>query len=413
MHFSKTGQVRVVTHYLVRNGSDPTVLSVVGCQNGRHGTPGFRAPNTAHNFEECQAADIWAFGVIVMLAVSPMGRSVQECEEYERKLYQAVESRHFPTFLAHVLDQLGQCHAPQQSPTRKILLQIAKIESGGVDEESDPELLVQRSSVWNLLQLAFKLLHPQPDLRLKLRDVFLSRFVRSYLADSPELQRQLLLEGLLVPGRRFPNGKTLNPSLLVLLPGLGLEVFALVDTAEGDLAGGYSGTLQARTVGNSADCASKFSFHTLCGDAWELGGSPGPDRKLLAMVSASAVGSLFASSRVRPDVASSGNVSRVDRLTRPAEVLPDSSVDGESMGVVWMRARTFINWGTKYDWDYNWATLAGGHKLSPEEIEEMIRAQGRPLPDYVKEMIQRRRQEVLGQYPDAPRPAGELCPVEF
>jgi hypothetical protein len=377
-------------------------MRVIGARDGRYGTVGYRPEREATTFQEVGSTDMWAMGVIALGPVVPMGRETSTCAALEDRIYHATNDRQFQTFLAFVAER--QESGAAKSP---LLLQVAQLAGGQPVSETEPLTLARVSCLRSLLELCFGCLHPDAQMRLTPGGAYVSRFVTEYIADNEELERRLLYEGLLVDGRVHPDGQIQNPCVIILIPMIGLCVFALIDTAKGAPVSGYGGILQAPIGHGCVPCAEAYSFHTLPLGAHVLNGTPCPECPLLDLQMACAVGSMYNSCRQDPSVRSTnGNVELPDRLGCRLQdpVSPDQKVK-----VVGMNARDFIEWGSMFCWNYDWAKVRGGWAWSQEEIEYRQRAHSGPLPALVQEIIGRRRQEVLAQYQDAERPPGEVC----
>ena len=359
--------------------------------SGWRGSLGYRVPGTVQSETERTAADVWSAGVMLLELFCPMPVDVEERRARETAVVGAVQERDFSTFMEYVLslvlkDSLGG----------KFLSEIIKHSAGSASFlVEDPVGQIRRENVLNLLRLAFDCLHPDASERCTPQGALLSNFCSDYISESKQKEEELVKEGVVFRGGHTVSGKTQKDCVGFLVPVQGLLVVSLFDTAADTPAGKYAGVCEAIPGTNEPMSARRLRRHILPSNGEGLDGDPGgPDLTLDDLVDMSAPGSLFASCRKDPsqNEPASANVAIPGRVKGVVEM---DDIRGKKVKAIDMFTCQYITWGTLYCWSYNWARVSGVDAYSSDEILRRQKAHKQGLPEYVKSIILRRREEAL------------------
>ena len=316
----------------------------------------------------------------------------------EHVIWSALEGGDYSVFLECVRGFLPQTVNPiHKNSGQHIMERIAQ-----ADQESDPVMQIRRDTVSGLLKLAFQCCTSPREFCA--RKALVDGFLVDYIPGSAEKERMLVMEGMTFTGQftDTKSGKVQKDSLVLLVPGQGLQVVALLDTASNAPVGYYGGVFCSPGQNHHSWSAARCRLHLLPADTLAIDGCPsGPHLFLEDLLEISAPGSLFASSSYSPDdsIINSGNVAVPSRC---GALTPLIVRDLEVRGVM-MYSSQFISRGSVYAWPYNWARISGANAYSRDEIQRRQKACGAGLPEYTKSIIQMQRARALaaGGFDDA------------
>ena len=332
------------------------------------GTPGSQPPfKLDGKFEGSCRANIWQVAVIILELFLPVPYIRTDAESYQQTLYQAVLRCNFEKFMRYAL---GDKPCPSDSCRQCLEL------------------------VYNLFQDAQSKQEPVAIITRAL----ISEFALCYIAETAEMDRLLTTEGIVVDGRMHEGERIQRPLVMLKARKIGLLVFSLLDSKEGDIASPYAGRIVQGPSGNILSSAN-FIMHGLpLGNGHLLDGQPCEDLPLSTLVSAGAVGSLFVSSRIDPDKDLPGNIGLPNRLG--ASALKRQTVDGVEFDSVDMIYRTNTRYGQPCAWSYKWGNGGGSVAIPKGMVEACKRRKGR-IDDLMYgetlDIVMKRRLEILGQ----------------
>ena len=338
-----------------------------------------------------QGADIVSAGMMLLEPLLNLLEDSEARRAREHVIWSALEGGDYSVFLECVRGFLPQTVNPiHKNSGQHIMERIAQ-----ADQESDPVMQIRRDTVSCLLKLAFQCgTSPR---EVCARKALLDGFLVDYIPVSAAKERILVMEGMTFTGQftDTKSGKVQKDSLVLLVPGQGLQVVALLDTASNAPVGYYGGVFCSPGQNHHSWSAARCRLHLLPADTLAIDGCPsGPHLFLEDLLDISAPGSLFASSKFNPDDnRNSGNVAIPPRCA--SGVSTPLTVRDLEVCVIMMYSSKFISWGSVYAWPYNWARISGANAYSEDEIRRRQQAFRAGLPEYTKSIIQRQRARAL------------------
>jgi len=311
--------------------------------------------------------------------------------ELEENIYGKLQAGSFPDLVDWVLGRLPSSVNPSQKGSGRYILE--QLQHDPQVAESDPVMHIRQASVKSLLILALKCCGRDGSAK----DGLLDGFLANYIPVSAEKEGMLVKEGERVLGGYLDgkSGERQKSCLVLLVPGQGLQVVALLDTAPGAPVGYYAGIFGPPGQNHHAWSAKRCRQHILPADTLSIDGCPGgPDLFLADLLEISAPGSLFASSRSDPSDSNcnSGNVSVPARNSKMLTIFEIRELDVRGL---MMFSSQKIEWGSPYAWPYDWARVSGADAFSKQEISRRMGTYQAGLPEYTREIICKQRQYAL------------------
>ena len=371
------------------------------------------------DFTEGALADGYCFGIISALPYLLMRDNFDASAEllkFEKELETVLsvsEDERFQSFRDYVSSKVSS----DCTKTRKTLFQIGNLENGVQDTESDPHSILHRDFVASWLRYSYFFLTTRIEKKKgdTMKNGLISSFARDFLPAN-YVEEMKLLNGLFIDGFTYPDEIIQNPSLVLWVPHMGMNVFGMVDAVDGDAVAAYGGDLETRDRSDSMQCFSTFSLHTIACGGNQINATP--RNQLSRFEYGRCIGGLIASSRKVHNKSRQGNIHLIDRLAKDVREMPIKEGQRKLHAKI-MYARGFVPWGAMYDWNYDFAHYCGG-VLPDDEIEKESRAYQAPLPSYIMDIIRARRAEVIrtAKYFDAKKPLSEppkgaFCFVEY
>ncbi len=158
--------------------------------------------------------------------------------------------------------------------------------------------------------------------------------------------------------------------------------------------GGYDGIYSFQVSRDTVKCSEWYSLHVLLAGVMQIDGTPGIIVSLDNLVNAGCPGSLFSSSIIDPLKPYEGNVSNPHT---PRQISPQhfTDEDGTQVHSYTMNARTDIEWGTPFRWNYDWVH-ACGRSLNDEQVLKLKEVH-KTTSKHTKDIVKRLCQEVLDE----------------
>lgn len=340
------------------------------------GTHGFRAPFKAETLEGGHYTDIWAAGASITRLFR---RHRQIGIQFEEQLHAVVQRQDFEEFLNFALE--GKDRTQMKDSCRRLLrLAYQMFQSTPFDGRTC-----------------------RPPDKVIINALF-SEFSLCYIYEEHELERKLCAEGIVIDGKIHSDTRIQRPVLLIKHGLLGLLLLTIFRSGIGDPACEYFG--RKRFVPNHAETtAASFSMHSVSlGSSMILDATPCKELPLHVIIKSGRVGGLIMSSRTDPGTSVAGNIHLVSRLNGPRSSVPVQGFEGTSFESILMFFRMAVEGGKVMNWDYPWANAQSGLGLSPEQIEEAMRAS---TPAAIAEMevqwrdrVQAHKKALLEKHPD-------------
>ena len=378
-------------------------LEVIGC-----GHPGF-LPRKAARLEGVGASDCFAFGVMCLL---PM-----VSKHDDGGVWQDASEGTFQAFVERVL-QLHSSLRPAD-PLHQSGEAVLKRVAGSLDPQPCPQttsvdrtVLFRMETMVDLLDLAYELLKGG----FAMEDAFRKAWLGTYIPRSIEedSERELLYRGYLVAARGEQK-----ETALILVPGWGLVLYTIWDTAADKQVCLYAGSYSAREPKDARKTATSFSRRYLPAGAYAINGILNADFTLRRYADCSGAGAFVSSSREEYDKNRCGKLSSPEWRKDPIRISQD---EGEPIYGFPMRARLWLPRGTHTTWNYNWAQGRGSIAMSATDIRKAMEAYAEVKAGWIKDIIEYWRGFLTVHHKstqDDPPPSGELatlratsaCPV--
>jgi hypothetical protein len=362
-------------------------FSVLG--GSRIGTPGYRKKRSD---PPDPMMNSFQFGMVLFRNICP--QVARDQDENVEDLVYSLAALNFDKFKEKVLSHRSVI---DQGSNRNLASSRAKrisVESG-VTARS---LSVHPDFGEEIMQLCYGLVQEDPRRRLTIRQALMSKFARNYIPSEMSWHNMVKDNGLVIE----PTNGIPAHCVLVWSKERGYCVIPLFNFLEGDRAGLYVGVLEIKKKPGGKDTAANLSLHSIMWDAtYSLNGTPCSKLTVEQMVKNGAYGSLFQSSRTRPQVRKPGNVispNNAESKCQSTFEFPSK----DSFSAVQMKVRTFIRFGIPFDWDYDWASMGScGNQASTtaftnEQIDEATHNH-QELPSKWKEIVLLRRKELMAQ----------------
>ncbi len=227
-------------------------------------------------------------------------------------------------------------------------------------------------------------------------DDLITGFMIKYIPVDLAEEEELVTKGMLVAADASIGQK---PSMILLIPTMGLVIFSLYDTLPKKVVGKYGGTLSSKIKVDCAEGLQKANMHALpTTDEEQINGCPGWQLPLRVMAEAGMVGSLFASSRVNPSSDTRDGNAGVNRFKKKGSLQVETA--GQVVQRIWyitMNSTAQVMRGQQYKFSYDWARACGRDAYTAEEIQQGILYYQVRDPPYVMDLVNAHRASLRGK----------------